>query len=172
MTNDLTAIRARMEALMGFTAGPWYTHNQPGDWGLGGAHSIHVADANPYEWDQCIAHVEYQTPYCLGEKPSVIAAANTAACNALLIAAAPDMRDTILALCDETERLRGLVRSAVAIIHRADNTEGTCCCGESMVDHAEGMSCGHIPVDVGSYYACCWQEDAQAALAATETRHD
>ena len=61
MTNqlDTTTIRAQMEALTGFTAGPWYTHNQPGDWGLGGAHSIHVADANPYEWDQCIAHVEY-----------------------------------------------------------------------------------------------------------------
>ena len=105
-TPDTKAIRAQMEALTGFTAGPWYTHNQSGDWGLGGAHSIHVADANPYEWDQCIAHVEYQTPYCLGEKPSVIAAANTAACNARLIAAAPDMRATILALCDTVDEMR------------------------------------------------------------------
>ena len=111
--NDLTAIRAQMDALTGFTAGPWYAHNQPGDWGLGGAHGIHVADANPYEWDQCIAHVEYQTPYCLGEKRSVIDAAETASANASLIAAAPDMRETILTLCDaldaaraENERLR------------------------------------------------------------------
>ena len=109
---DTTTIRAQMEALTGFTAGPWYTHNQSGDWGLGGAHSIHVADANPYEWDQCITHVEYQTPYCLGEKPSVIDAARTAACNAALIAAAPDMHATILALCDEVERLRGLIENA------------------------------------------------------------
>ena len=105
-TTDTKAIRAQMDALAGFTAGPWYTHNQPGDWGLGGAHSIHVADANPYEWDQCIAHVEYQTPYCLGEKPSVLEAARTAACNARLIAAAPDMRETILALCAEVDELR------------------------------------------------------------------
>ena len=73
-THDTEAIRAQMGALAGFTAGPWYTHNQPGDWGLGGAHSIHVADANPYDWGQCIAHVEYQTPYCLGERRSVIEA--------------------------------------------------------------------------------------------------
>lgn len=107
---DTTEIRGQMEALTGFTAGPWYAHNQPGDWGLGGAHGIHAADANPYEWDQCIAHVEYQTPYCLGEKRSVIEAANTAACNARLIAAAPDMRAAILALCDEVEALRAALK--------------------------------------------------------------
>ena len=104
--NDLTAIRAQMDALTGFTAGPWYAHNQPGDWGLGGAHGIHVADANPYEWDQCIAHVEYQTPYCLGEKRSVIDAAETASANARLIAAAPDMHATILALCGALDAKR------------------------------------------------------------------
>ena len=103
---DTKAIRAQMEALAGFTAGPWYTHNQPGDWGLGGAHSIHVADANPYDCGQCIAHVEYQTPYCLGEGRSVVEAPRTAACNARLIGSAPDMHDTILALCDALDELR------------------------------------------------------------------
>lgn len=103
---DTKAIREKTKALEGFTPGPWRTHNQSGDWGLGGAHSIHVADANPYEWDQCIAHVEYQTPYCLGEKPSVIDASRTAARNALLIAAAPDMHAAIIALCDALDELR------------------------------------------------------------------
>ena len=106
---DAKAIRAQMEALTGFTPGPWLPHNQPGDWGLWGAHRIHVADASPYDWDQCIAQVEYQTPYCLGEKRSVIEAAKTAACNARLIAAAPDMRDTILALCDALDELRTII---------------------------------------------------------------
>lgn len=102
---DTTAIRAQMEALTGHTKGPWFSTNQPGDWGLGGAHHIHTEKANPYEWDQSICHVEYQTPYCLGEKRSVIEAADIAASNARLIAAAPDMRATILALCDAQDSL-------------------------------------------------------------------
>ena len=105
-TPDTAAIRAQMEPLDGFTPGPWLPHNQPGDWGLWGAHRIHVADASPYDWDQCIAQVEYQTPYCLGEKRSVIEAAKTAACNARLIAAAPDMHAAILNLCDALDELR------------------------------------------------------------------
>ena len=108
-TPDTAAIRAQMEPLDGFTPGPWLPHNQPGDWGLWGAHRIHVADASPYDWDQCIAQVEYQTPYCLGEKRSVIEAAKTAACNARLIAAAPEMRETILTLCADVERLRRML---------------------------------------------------------------
>ena len=102
---DTIAIRAQMEALTGFTAGPWYAHNLPGDWGLRGAYSIHVACASPHEWDPCIAQVEYQTPYCLGKK-----AARTAACNARLIAAAPDMHATILALCDALDTEQSKVR--------------------------------------------------------------
>ena len=82
-----------------------------------------------------------------------------------------DARSAV-ALCDEVERLRaenkklrGLIADAVEIIHRADNTEGTCCCGESMLDHAEAMDCGHSPVDAGAYHAHEWQKDARAALA-------
>ena len=114
---DTKAIRAQMEPLDGFTPGPWLPHNQPGDWGLWGAHCIHVADASPYDWDQCIAQVEYQTPYCLGEKRSVIEAAKTAACNARLIAAAPDMHEAILALCDEVERLNAAIRAMTVSDH-------------------------------------------------------
>ena len=126
MTNqlDTAAIRAQMEALAGFTPGPWRPHNQPGDWGLWGAHRIHVADASPYDWDQCIAQVEYQTPYCMGEKPSVIEAARTAACNASLIAAAPDMHNTILALCAalddmqaENKRMRAALCDVIGCDH-------------------------------------------------------
>ena len=103
---DTAAIRAQMEALTDFTPGPWCSSNQPGDWGLAGTNHIHVAGANPYQCDQCITHVEYQTPYCLGEKRSVIEAADQAAANARLIAAAPEMRETILTLCAYVERLR------------------------------------------------------------------
>ena len=111
---DTKAIRENMKALDGATPGPWLPHNQPGDWGLLGAHRIHVADASPYDWDQCIAQVEYQTPYCLGEKRSVIEAAKTAACNARLIAAAPDMRATILSLCDALDELRADIETCTA----------------------------------------------------------
>ena len=41
----------------------------------------------------------------------MIDAARTAACNAHLIAAAPDMRTTILALCDEMDRLVNALES-------------------------------------------------------------
>ena len=106
MTTDTATIRAQMDALQGFTPGPWEACNNPGDWGLGGAWSIVPPDANPYEWDQCISHVEYQTPYCLGEKQSVIDAANLAGANARLIAAAPDLLN-LLTAADRLDELTG-----------------------------------------------------------------
>lgn len=123
MTTDTATIRAQMDALQGFTPGPWEACNNPGDWGLGGAWSIVPPDANPYEWDQCISHVEYQTPYCLGEKQSVIDAANLAGANARLIAAAPDMHATILGLCDALDAIAGMeTQTANATVRRMAST--------------------------------------------------
>ena len=78
-----------------WTPGPWMATNNPGDWGLAGAWAIAPSGANPYDWDQCISQVEYVTPYCAGASRAEIAAADRAAANAYLIAAAPDMYEAL-----------------------------------------------------------------------------
>ena len=93
---DTTAIRAQMEALAGFTPGPWKV--SPTD------------DTNVITHDrEMVAEIagDYNDPDLWP-----IMEADTR-----LIAAAPDMRETILALCDaldaeraENERLRAMIR--------------------------------------------------------------
>jgi len=56
------------------------------------------------------------------------------------------------------------IARAIAIIEHCDVTEGVCCCGDDMDTHAEPMSCGHSPVDHGSYTASQWLDEARAAL--------
>lgn len=80
------------------TPGPWLAANNPGDWGLAGAWSITPPNGNPYEWDQCIAHVEYTTPYCAGASKAEIDAAGVAQSNARLIALAPALAAEVLQL--------------------------------------------------------------------------
>ena len=57
------------------------------------------------------------------------------------------------------------IEACVASLERADTTEGVCCCGDSMEQHSDPMSCGHSPVDMGNYYASKAIEAARAALA-------
>ena len=83
------------------TPGPWLAANNPGDWGLAGAWSITPPNGNPYEWDQCIAHVEYTTPYCAGASKAEIDAADVARANAELIALAPQLAAEVLELREE-----------------------------------------------------------------------
>mgnify|MGYP000846790213 FL=1 len=56
------------------------------------------------------------------------------------------------------------IARAIAIIEHCDVTEGVCCCGDDMDTHAEPMSCGHSPVDHGSYTASQWLDEARATL--------
>ena len=85
MTNDLNAIRARMEALEGFTAGPWEERTF--------SHFIEIASLSE---DAAICQV-------------LVMPGTYEDTDARLIAAAPDMHATILSLYDEMERLRGLL---------------------------------------------------------------
>ena len=88
------------------TPGPWLAANNPGDWGLAGAWSITPPNGNPCEWDQCIAQIEYTTPYCAGASKEELDAAEVAKANAALISLAP-------ALAAEVLQLREAIRSAV-----------------------------------------------------------
>lgn len=61
-----------------------------------------------------------------------------------------------------------LITSHAALLEtaeRLDPTEGYCCCGDDMQRHADPMSCGHSPVDAGSYYHGQTLDRARAALA-------
>ena len=69
----------------------------------------------------------------------------------------------VLAEAGVAELVESLTR-AVAIIEHCDVTEGVCCCGDNMDTHAEPMSCGHSPVDHGSYTASQWLDEARDAL--------
>lgn len=91
MTNDLNAIRAQMEALEGFTPGDWDIHSY--------THFIEVFSRT----EECAIAQIHLMP---GERSCP---------DADLIAAAPDMRATILALCEDVERLNAaIVRQAGA----------------------------------------------------------
>ena len=108
---DTKAIRAQMEALEGFTPGPWSWDEECPDgyseWYLRpGVLIVDGSDGTPDGDDIDRA-------------------------NAQIIAAAPDMHATIFALCDEVERLSPavdavalLVEAARAALNYLENTEG------------------------------------------------
>ena len=91
-TPDVKAIRAQMEALAGHTSGPWH-------YDLGETYRAKSADG------MNIATANWVT--LLGRLPSAEVKQNIG-----LIAAAPDMRDTILALCDALDAARLCVSHA------------------------------------------------------------
>lgn len=124
---DTAAIRAQMEALAGFTPGPWNAD-------LGETYRVKADGMN-------IATANFVT--LLDRIPT-----DQVRQNARLIAAAPDMRETILALCEaldaaqaDNERLRNaLVEIAHTFTERSDGT-------------------------IRTYSASFYQEVARAALA-------
>ena len=87
-TTDATAIRAQMEALAGFSAGPW----------------IYYADLPSVEPNWHIVTTSNKMRVLANVHIEPGNAMDVA--NASLIAAAPDMRETILALCDALDDLR------------------------------------------------------------------
>ena len=89
MTTDTKAIRAQMEALTGFTAGPW--RDEDG-----------VIQSQTTVWQNGVKQVGWDYATILAE----VTDDWDQAANARLIAAAPDMRATILALCDTVDTLR------------------------------------------------------------------
>ena len=65
------------------------------------------------------------------------------------------------------ERLAKAVEAlgaCIASLERADTSGGVCCCGDNMEGHSDPMACGHIPVDMGDYYAQSALEAAHAIL--------
>ena len=69
---------------------------------------------------------------------------------------------------EAADRLAEALESCVASLGRADAKEGVCCCGDSMDQHSDPMYCGHMPTDMGEYYAAQALEAAADALAAHE----
>lgn len=64
--------------------------------------------------------------------------------------------------------LASLVREMLDNLKHCSLSSGCCHCGDSMDRHADPMSCGHTPVDMGWTAADNWIEKAEAALAAHE----
>ena len=100
--HDAKVIRAQMEALEGFTPGPWNAD-------LGETYRVKADGMN-------IATANFVT--LLDRIPT-----DQVRQNARLIAAAPDMRETILALCDalnaeraENERLRAAPEACLPLL--------------------------------------------------------
>ena len=103
---DTIAIRAQMETLDGYTPGPWgYRPNELDDWGdVRGGDGFRICQAR----DRRYMSDEYLSA-CRTSKVDPWEE------NARLIAAAPDMRETILALCAEVDRLNAaIIRQAGA----------------------------------------------------------
>ena len=86
---DTKAIRAQMEALTGFTAGPW--RDEDG-----------VIQSQTTVWQNGVKQVGWDYATILAE----VTDDWDQAANARLIAAAPDMHATILALCAAVDTLR------------------------------------------------------------------
>ena len=96
---DTKAIRAQMEALTGFTAGPWRDE----DGVIQSQTVIWQNGVKQVGWDYAAIRAEVTDDW-------------DQAANARLIAAAPDMHATILALCDALDELRDENERLQAII--------------------------------------------------------
>ena len=86
---DTKAIRAQMEALTGFTVGPWRDE----DGVIQSQTTVWQNGVKQVGWDYATIRAEVTDDW-------------DQAANARLIAAAPDMHATILALCDAVDTLR------------------------------------------------------------------
>ena len=128
---DTKAIRALMEALTGFTAGPW--RDEDG-----------VIQSQTTVWQNGVKQVGWDYATILAE----VTDDWDQAANARLIAAAPDMHATILALCDaldemraENERLRAALEPFAAIADLFDSeVEGHADTDELSLFYGDGFN--------------------------------
>ncbi len=51
------------------------------------------------------------------------------------------------------------------IMEHCSVSDGMCCCGDDMANHASPMDCGHTPVDHGQYHADGAYRKAKELLA-------
>lgn len=64
----------------------------------------------------------------------------------------------------KVERLESLLVRMIERLESVNCSEGYCCCGNSMKDHANCMMGGHVPVDMGIYHKVSLIEEAQEEL--------
>lgn len=65
-------------------------------------------------------------------------------------------------------RLLASTKSVLGWFIGYDHTDGYCCCGSPMEDHASPLSCGHVAIDAGIYHSNLIIEEAEKAIAAAE----
>lgn len=92
---------------MEHTPTPWVLHLGWADWGLGAAHEIRTSDK---DHARTIALVEFQQPYCMGEKQSVEDACATALADANFIVEAVNAHAKLTADRDELLKALKLAR--------------------------------------------------------------
>jgi hypothetical protein len=60
------------------------------------------------------------------------------------------------------------LEGCLASLERADCAENVCCCGDDMARHSDPMHAGHVPTDMGVYYASQAAENARATISASK----
>ena len=103
-TPDTKAIRENMKALDGVTPGSWHVNGPKKMEIVGRMHRV----LNPEDYPAAFVPAWDQP------KPGQVDGTDEAIANARLIAAAPDMRKTILALCDALDDLRADIETCTA----------------------------------------------------------
>ena len=111
---DTKEIRAQMEAMAGFTAGPWSANCPREERIVGRMHRV----LNPEDYPAAFV------PAWDRPQAGQVDGTDEAIANARLIAAAPDIYATILALCDALDEMRAEIERLQTIIGNLHTVEG------------------------------------------------
>lgn len=123
-----------------------------------------LAERGGLSWVELYAVLNNQQWQKIDENEAIIACRSIEA-KYLSAVTEPASTDTLARLQRERDQAVELVKQAVDIFTYCTVEDGVCCCGDYMDKHSNPMSCGHSPVDHGSYVAGRWREDARATLA-------
>ena len=110
---DTKEIRAQMEAMAGFTAGPWSANCPREERIVGRMHRV----LNPEDYPAAFV------PAWDRPQAGQVDGTDEAIANARLIAAAPDIYATILALCDALDEMRAEIERLQTIIGNLHTVE-------------------------------------------------